>query len=351
MKFTIHTLLLIATLGGALFGAGEPGKRIADLRGLWQFEIGDNPAWAARHFDDSEWVQIFVPSPWEEEGFPGYDGFAWYRRSFRIEPLDNRQLKLILNLGRIDDVDQVFVNGYAIGGSGRFEPMYETAYAAERRYVLPRELIDFEGDNVIAVRVFDLRLAGGILEGRPGIYTEQPLMPMATDLEGLWKFMPRDIENGQDTYLSDAYWDTVNVPCPWEMQGYDHLDGIAWYRKTFTMPASAIDQPYLLLLGQIDDIDQSFLNGMRIGESGFWESDPPEFDQNDYAQLRAYRIPDGLLRFDGDNLVAIRVYDGLLDGGIRQGPVGIVAEADFRRWQEQSGGKIDFWRLFLMIFK
>ncbi len=33
-------------------------------------------------FDDSKWDKITVPSSWENQGFRGYNGYAWYRVSF-----------------------------------------------------------------------------------------------------------------------------------------------------------------------------------------------------------------------------------------------------------------------------
>ena len=53
-----------------------------DLCGDWRFEIGDNPAYAEKNFDDNGWEVIHVPNMWENEGFPGYDGYAWYRLHF-----------------------------------------------------------------------------------------------------------------------------------------------------------------------------------------------------------------------------------------------------------------------------
>ena len=52
--------------------------------------------------------------------------------------------------------------------------------------------------------------------------------------------------------------------------------------------------------------------------------------------MRAYPIPDGLLRFEGENVLAVRVYDGLYDGGIFEGPVGITYRDDAEPWMQRS---------------
>jgi len=50
---------------------------------VWKFEIGDDPAYSERNYDVSRWEQIHVPGTWENQGFPGYDGYAW---NFWIRP-------------------------------------------------------------------------------------------------------------------------------------------------------------------------------------------------------------------------------------------------------------------------
>ncbi|MBP1691710.1 MAG: hypothetical protein H6Q32_1062, partial [Bacteroidetes bacterium] len=75
------TLLLPAILlflaGTATFG--QDLRTVLDLRGRWKFEVGDDPRWAEPSFSDKDWASLVVPSQWETQGFPGYDGYAWYR--------------------------------------------------------------------------------------------------------------------------------------------------------------------------------------------------------------------------------------------------------------------------------
>jgi sialate O-acetylesterase len=80
---------------------------LLDLRGKWRFEIGDDPARANPSFNDASWVDISVPSPWEDQGFPGYDGFAWYRKHFTADPQWEGKV-LYLSMGKIDDADDCF---------------------------------------------------------------------------------------------------------------------------------------------------------------------------------------------------------------------------------------------------
>jgi len=50
-----------------------------DLNIPWKFHTGDDIGWAAPAFDDSKWEKIDPSKVWEEQGYEGYDGFAWYR--------------------------------------------------------------------------------------------------------------------------------------------------------------------------------------------------------------------------------------------------------------------------------
>src|SRR5690606_12569195 len=130
------------------------------LKGRWKFHVGDDAAWASQKFNDSGWGTIRVPAAWEDEGFNGYDGFAWYRTKFDGRKLNKNEV-YYLNLGFIDDADEVYLNGNLIGFSGNLPPKFKTAYNSERKYVLPNMMINFEGENVLAIRVFDAIHAGG----------------------------------------------------------------------------------------------------------------------------------------------------------------------------------------------
>ncbi len=101
-----------------------------------------NDEWISPKFDDSKWESIHVPSPWEDEGFNGYNGYAFYRKNITISSTYKDRM-LYLNMGYIDDVDEVYLNGNKIGSTGSFPPNYNTAYNAERIYYIPAEYHQF----------------------------------------------------------------------------------------------------------------------------------------------------------------------------------------------------------------
>jgi sialate O-acetylesterase len=144
-----------------------------NLTGRWKIHTGDNKEWKAAEFDDKDWKRIQVPAAWENEALPEYDGYAWYRVNFRV-PADFMNGDLYLTLGKIDDVDDVYLNGKYIGGvydlkrDGEFRRS-GMEYNARRIYKIDASLLKRGELNTLAVRVYDGQGEGGIYEGPVGI--------------------------------------------------------------------------------------------------------------------------------------------------------------------------------------
>ncbi len=306
------------------------------LRGEWKFELGDDMKHSEPRYDDSKWETIYAPSSWEDEGFPGYDGYAWYRKHFKSSP-DWEKKTLALHLGNIDDVDEVYLNGHLIGSHGLFPPDYVTAYNENRVYTFSSAYLSPNGDNVIAIRVYDQELSGGILRGRLGVYEDVDAIQLDVQLSTAWKFKTGDSANWKETRYSDNHWEKIIVPSFWEARDYREYDGFGWYRITFRVPSNLLEQRLILLLGKIDDFDETFLNGMKIGSTGNMKSRDVQIPGSDaYLQQRAYSIPSDYLRANQENVLAVRVYDGFKDGGIYSRPIGIVTRDKFTKWQKRK---------------
>jgi sialate O-acetylesterase len=101
----------------------------------------------------------------------------------------------------------------------------------------------------------------------------------------------------------DSAWKAIKAPGSWESQGYQQLDGVAWYRRTITLPDSWESQPASISLAKIDDIDITFVNGVKVGSLSDW------------TKIRNYKIPADVLKA-GENSIAIRVTDSAGGGGI-----------------------------------
>jgi sialate O-acetylesterase len=92
---------------------------------------------------------------------------------------------------------------------------------------------------------------------------------------------------------------------PWESWGVPALasyDGMVWYRARFRLSAAQAKLPATLSLGQVDEVDLTWLNGRAIGSNGCC----PE---------RNYAVPAGLLKA-GENLVVVNALDTYASGGL-----------------------------------
>jgi Glycosyl hydrolases family 2, sugar binding domain/Beta-galactosidase jelly roll domain len=326
--------VVFLTIAGLLTGikglAQDKYDRVLSLHGKWKFNIGDKSLWADPYFNDKTWESIYVPSKWEDEGFNGYNGFAWYRTSFEGSALKDNNGSYNLFLGYIDDVDEVFFNGHRIGSSGGFPPRYHTAYNAFRSYFIPREYMNFAGKNVIAVRVYDAEIEGGIISGEVGIYSSRNDSGLSVNLRGLWDFRvmwSRSRVTGFDeksvnTLAATAEgWAEVSVPATWESQGFSDHDGAAWYRKKFTIPKSLAGEDVVLILGKIDDTDKTFLNGHLVGTmTDAWQD------------MRYYHLSASQIKPGEVNTLMVWVDDPQGNGGIFEGPVGIMKQSEFTRY-------------------
>ena len=93
-------------------------------------------------------------------------------------------------------------------------------------------------------------------------------------------------------------------PALWETAGYPGMDGVAWYRTTFELSAQEAAAGVTLGLGMIDDSDEAWVNGQRVGAT-----------TNRWNAPRSYLVAAQALRA-GINHVAVRVTDTGGGGGI-----------------------------------
>jgi hypothetical protein len=318
-------------------------RRIVSLSGYWKFSIGDDISWASPSFNDSGWDQISVPGQWENEGYKDYNGYAWYRRTFKPEDIP-ANTTLYLVLGRIDDVDEVYLNGKLIGKSGKFPPNYESAYSRTRKYIIPFEYLKDDAENVIAVKVYDSYLEGGIVDGPAGIYVDEDIEMLNLDLSGKWKFHTGNNKDWKLPEFNDEDWTLINVPDHWENEGYEDLDGYAWYRVKFKLTGNLDAGDLYLALGKIDDVDDVYLNGEFVGDVyDMRRNFEYNWNGGEYNVRRIYKIKDGLLKRSGMNTLAVRVHDDQGLGGIYEGPIGIMSAENYREYRDEHHSNESFW--------
>jgi alpha-glucosidase (family GH31 glycosyl hydrolase) len=128
------------------------------LLGEWKFSTdsslaGDRGGWYASTFDDSRWAQIQGDRPWEDRGYPGYDGVAWYRKWVAI-PAEIRSGHLFAVFGSVDDEYDIFVNGKK---AGHHSPSWNELTSTD---LLP--FVRKGEENLIVLRVNDWGGEGGL---------------------------------------------------------------------------------------------------------------------------------------------------------------------------------------------
>jgi sialate O-acetylesterase len=320
---SIFLILIITTLF-----AGDNLKKVVDLNGFWKFSIGDNPRWSQPDFNDDNWDVIAVPSTWEEQGFNGYDGYAWYRISVDLKNITSDNLYLVL--GYIDDVDEVYINGHLIGFTGGFPPKFYTAYQSFRQYLIPHHLLNTSGKNVIAVRVYDTIREGGIVKGDVGLFTPLDDVERQLKLDGLWKFKEGDDWSWKSSDFDDKNWSPIMVPSYWQNQKHLNIQSnIAWYRKEFELSNGLKSEDELvLIMGLIDDFDKTYLNGQLIGYTNDGQSLGLS---SSWEKYRLYVIPKDILNKNGRNTIAVRVRDIGINAGIYAGPLAIAPYRAYKK--------------------
>ncbi len=107
--------------------------------------------------------------------------------------------------------------------------------------------------------------------------------------------------NGDDVDTSN--WEHLNLPTFWETAGHPDFDGVVWFRKPFDLPDGWSGADLELRLSAIDDIDTTWVNGVKVGATFSWDTP------------RVYHVPSSLLHPKG-NLIAVRVLDTGGNGGI-----------------------------------
>ncbi|NOT87980.1 MAG: 9-O-acetylesterase [Lysobacter sp.] len=149
---------------------------------FWKTMPANDAGWQAEHLDERDWVSIAVPMLWEQAGWTGLDGVAWYRTTFE---LDEAQAKrgLRLSLGRIDDSDDTWVNGIAVGAM-------RNQWNTPRSYEVPARALH-AGRNSLAVRVIDGGGGGGI-HGPPEDVCVQSDDRACVPLPREWRFRVAD---------------------------------------------------------------------------------------------------------------------------------------------------------------
>jgi sialate O-acetylesterase len=97
-------------------------------------------------------------------------------------------------------------------------------------------------------------------------------------------------------------WRTVTMPQPFSRIGLGNFDGTAWFRREFNVSEGWPATEGKVSLGQIDDEDTVWINGVEVGQTHRVDRD------------RNYVVPASLIK-PGTNVITVRVLDTIGEGG------------------------------------
>ncbi|KRB59793.1 sugar-binding domain-containing protein [Flavobacterium sp. Root186] len=119
-----------------------------------------------------------------------------------------------------------------------------------------------------------------------------------------WKFNLQETPDAKNTIFDDSKWQQVNVPHDWSVKGQlsptlasctGYLPGgIAWYRKSVTIPQSKSGEKVYLYFEGVYNRSEVFINGHSLGKR-----------PNGYISF-AYDAT-AYVKFGGENTISVRV--------------------------------------------
>ncbi|TSA23987.1 hypothetical protein D4R75_02305 [bacterium] len=137
--------------------------------------------WYAPALDASDWSSMTIRGYWADTPLEAVNGVVWFRKDVPLPAMMAGQ-PAKLNLGRIVDADEAYVNGTLVG---------TTSYQYPRRwYEIPSGLLK-EGRNTIVARVVSNIGKGGFVPDKP---YELVCSGQTIDLKGPWRLVIRSSE-------------------------------------------------------------------------------------------------------------------------------------------------------------
>ena len=139
------------------------------------------------------------------------------------------------------------------------------------------------------------------------------------------KFSTGDNAMWNSPAFDDRSWKEIRTGEVWQAQGYPDYHGYAWYRIHVTIPSSLRagghwKDSLRIFLAHVNDVDETWLNGSLIGKTGAFPGDATGYISK-WPAVREYHIlmEDPAIKWDEDNVIAVRDYDGGGTGGIFMG--------------------------------
>ncbi len=132
-------------------------------------------------------------------------------------------------------------------------------------------------------------------------------------VRGEWKFNEGDDTLWKAPDFDDSSWQTVKLPASWqEHSNYTQEYVYGWFRRELAIPADLQGKNIVINVGKVDDADETYFNGVKVGGMGHF---PPDY-VTAWDIIRHYKVPHEIIHYGGRNIIAVRVFNGIGQGGI-----------------------------------
>jgi serine phosphatase RsbU (regulator of sigma subunit) len=166
----VFTQIIVVVLGASMVFAQSPeklhmedGEKLYSLTGKWKFSRIDRSIYASLDYKDTDWENIDVPGQWHILGMKNIKT-AWYRRHVSIDS-EFAKTPVSIRVPTIADAHEFYFNGVKVGSVGEISPdgTIKKKSCVPGVYAIPDDIINYDNDNVIAIRVSDNVGWGGFI--------------------------------------------------------------------------------------------------------------------------------------------------------------------------------------------
>jgi len=137
------------------------------------------------------------------------------------------------------------------------------------------------------------------------------------DLSGKWKITDVDNPENRSVSFYDGDLSDFNIPGNWLeiLKNNDNLSSTVWIRKKVFIGSNMVMNQPLLFIERIGVADEAYFNGVKIGSTGIFPASSDSLHyQISWHTPRIYFIPDNLIKYGSENVVALRIYSHIQSG-------------------------------------
>lgn len=152
----------------------------------WKFSSNDSTIYANKDYNDIGWDSLEIGRSWVEQGYDDHVGFGWYRKtiflSSDLKSNYNDNDSVVIDLGIINNEVEFYLNGVLVSPeridiSKYLSKPMETANGIRLKktksfykIAVGDELIKWDKQNLLAIRVKSAGEYGGMIYGVPFLY-------------------------------------------------------------------------------------------------------------------------------------------------------------------------------------